>query len=540
MVTHSRFMGQHLSFHDLTTEEGKRQVICDTRLYPGKEAKFSALNCIFKGCILQFLGTMLPPAPGNETPSMHATDFRLLKVCIPPSGGGPTAIAKILRAVNEEILPLEEACAALSCTPDDVHHTLGLMKAVDDDPEGKSARFELKEALLFRSRILCGLPATKPPGRLRPAQHTKKDMELLLKQETSTDLYPLHLKPDWGSETAAGAAIKEEDVGGEVVAPAEAAPPPPPLPPHPLDNLPGNLAAPRSPVDYGERRAPGASLPLPPRPERSRELYAATKKAPQIQWFLGALGRLLETLHGDDDIPTTTTTTTTIADVGGGRGDLALSIASAFPAVHVLVVDTNRPSLEAGEARAKELGLDRNTTFICGDALEGIGGEGGGSVLQSALSSARVFVGLHTCGGLTDLAMALAHRARASFLLVPCCYTKHGGLPGACVGGGLGGGVAPTSVAGTPEWEEGGHALLSRLAESPDARVAGRAARVINSRRAVAWEMGVKGGGPHPGGVMEGAGPFKVHLVEGFSQLASMKNVALIGCSAAHSGHLLA
>jgi hypothetical protein len=205
-----------------------------------------------------------------------------------------------------------------------------------------------------------------------------------------------------------------------------------------------------------------------------------------------------------------------IVDVGGGRGDLAVSIASRFPHIMVTVIDKNEPSLTAGESWAKELGLI-NIRFLCGDAQSqgpmGDTKEGTDPSIRicKALNEAQVFVGLHCCGGLTDLALQLAMRVGAAFLLVPCCYTKHGNLTRLC--------NEEREITGEEivVVEKGSWQLLCRLAESPDRGVSSRSARIINSLRLLEAEKKSKS-------------TLSVELLEAFSDVVSAKNIALVGC----------
>ena len=155
-----------------------------------------------------------------------------------------------------------------------------------------------------------------------------------------------------------------------------------------------------------------------------REAYVRDKKGPQVRWMVTAIQRLIR-----DDAPpegcegATTLNPVHIVDVGGGRGDLAIAVAGAFPAWRVTVVDINATSLAAGSARAAAEGL-QNIRFIrCG--VEDV---------MTALSTCdtrdkwprpSACVGLHACGALSDAIIALAVETRCHFLVVPCCFTKH-------------------------------------------------------------------------------------------------------------------
>ncbi|KAJ4458272.1 putative Nucleic acid-binding; OB-fold [Paratrimastix pyriformis] len=164
----------------------------------------------------------------------------------------------------------------------------------------------------------------------------------------------------------------------------------------------------------------GAVDPLLNLPEQSgdRVNYIDSKKRPQIAWMLGQLKDLLASLPP--------TPPPHLFDIGGGRGDLALVIATSLPQLAMTVVDTNEPSLAAGRARAVQLGLG-NIEFVSGSLADP-------PVQQSILGCARpVMVGLHACGGLSDLILDTAARAGASVLLCTCCFASHPDLLDGCL-----------------------------------------------------------------------------------------------------------
>ena len=103
-------------------------------------------------------------------------------------------------------------------------------------------------------------------------------------------------------------------------------------------------------------------------------------------------------------------------DVGGGRGDLALSIAKAFPEMQVLSIDLNSQSLAAAQERATELGLG-NIRFIRANFRD--------LDLTTEAEALDLAVALHACGGLSDAVIDFCLRHRLSFLVAPCCFLKH-------------------------------------------------------------------------------------------------------------------
>ena len=130
-----------------------------------------------------------------------------------------------------------------------------------------------------------------------------------------------------------------------------------------------------------------------------------------------------------------------LVDVGGGRGDLSNAVAAYFAqpcvrrrfSVHVTVVDSNGPSLEAGRDRAAAAGLSPLMSFVLCDLSDkaqtaGLIASGGAGGLSSSSSFDLVF-GLHCCGGLAEAAVELAVRSRArAFCVSTCCFRSYPSL----------------------------------------------------------------------------------------------------------------
>jgi hypothetical protein len=110
-----------------------------------------------------------------------------------------------------------------------------------------------------------------------------------------------------------------------------------------------------------------------------------------------------------------------LVDFGAGTGNLALPLAWALPACHVIAVDAKAQSIERLAARIDEAGL-RNCEALIGD----IGRYDG---------ACDVALGLHVCGTGTDLVLALAAQRRVPFLVSPCCIGKVNLAGGAQVAG---------------------------------------------------------------------------------------------------------
>lgn len=242
-------------------------------------------------------------------------------------------------------------------------------------------------------------------------------------------------------------------------------------------------------VPIEHRCIPVNILPLPIHlsddDEESRRLqYLRRKKHPQITWMVERLRLLLA-----DNTPRK------IVDAGGGRGDLARAVAQAFPSSTVTVVDFNASSLEAGRKWCIDV---PNMTFIEADFR----------TIEPDVEVDLV-IGLHTCGGLSDLvksakrfqvttdlclpldfpsqALQYADSCEADFCICPCCYTKIVG--GYCAG-------------------------LHRLAEldAGSQVLPHRARHVINSMRLRTLDQ-----------------RYKTASLEEFDRACSMRNMVLVG-----------
>jgi hypothetical protein len=177
--------------------------------------------------------------------------------------------------------------------------------------------------------------------------------------------------------------------------------------------------------------------------------YYHGRKQPQVKWMVDRLKGLLSTQS----------TYKHILDVGGGRGDLATTIAMEFPNALVTVIDRNAQSLQAGrEYSQKVLGPDGNIRFVQSDF----------SSYKDATVDA--VVALHACGDLTDAVLEYVRVEQLPFLICPCCYNKK-----------LVGSFVPPWHCFTSDGKT--RATLERLAESQVRSVSLRAATLINSMR---------------------------------------------------------
>ncbi|KAF4652572.1 hypothetical protein FOZ61_009583 [Perkinsus olseni] len=107
-----------------------------------------------------------------------------------------------------------------------------------------------------------------------------------------------------------------------------------------------------------------------------------------------------------------------IVDLGGGRGDLALTIAHEFPTSDVRVLDIKEISVKQALYRAEKLGLSHRVHGTVCDL----------SQYDVSALGFDVAVGLHCCAGLSDVAIDLCERnARhrpTTLIACTCCFGK--------------------------------------------------------------------------------------------------------------------
>ena len=144
----------------------------------------------------------------------------------------------------------------------------------------------------------------------------------------------------------------------------------------------------------------------------TREEYILSKKHPQVRWMTERIQQLRrEPLH--------------ILDVGGGRGDLTLCMAQAFPSCVITIVDKNELSLDAGRHQLETTGIatlvDR-ISFVHADFYDFT--QDLSSHIPATAPPIDLVVALHACGDLSDLALSFAKSLGIPFVICPCCYTK--------------------------------------------------------------------------------------------------------------------
>ena len=387
--------------------------------------------------------TGVPSCDRASELSLYVTELRLLK-CDPVAA----SVSRVVELTLTGMLPRAGAATALCCDLHGVDELVRLTSAarggcsdtssqqnresspVRKKQKQKQHKYDLKQAVLRCARCLQGLPPTRL-ARQRVPRISSVDSALLAQVETATQQ---HCWP-----VSAGAL----DVAGG----------------KPTEAVAAALA---------QQLDPSSSLHDPCacccRGAGSRGEWLHGKKQPQVEWMITELQAMVLTSHAAG------CPVIRIVDVGGGRGDLALCVARTLPSVHVVVVDVNGLSLAAGAARARVSGLT-NVDFVCADA----------SKLATVIASADMLIGLHACGGLTDLLLHMAathapatdsgrRRGASQFLVAPCCFNKH-----------------PHLVSPQCNWARrcsaSERAALFRLAESKERSTSWRAMLIINRLR---------------------------------------------------------
>ena len=213
-----------------------------------------------------------------------------------------------------------------------------------------------------------------------------------------------------------------------------------------------------------------------------------------------------------------------IVDIGGSKGHLAEHLAERFGnRVNVSVVDIEEGRIRAGAARARrraELlsggGTRANLHFVAGDAAE--------LSRDGVLGGIDLVLGLHACGGLSDLIIAHAVAHRAAFAVCTCCFLSNTRLQ-------VPSSRADESTLPRDAWLDDGtsssaeasatlHALLKAAEQQDDPQIAQLGAHSVNAMRAAAakrhWAAG------------NAATPLRVEL-RSFEPKYSPRNFVVVG-----------
>lgn len=448
------------------------QLVLDLRRWGGSSRRFDEFVELMRpGAVVRCAGGLGCDRPGQA--SLYVTSA-LLRAIAFDGGVAPCSIARIARCVDRGDVTTDEAAAALHCDAAAVLELVRLTNEAAEVTEGEedaraAARTRLKRAVAALARSAAGLPPGREPPRRRPPLHSTRDLATLAAAEA--------VAPPFPTAPPLHSAV--------VIAPLL----------HPASCLAFDPSAPCS-------RQTAAV--------RTRGEYLQVKKAPQVAWIVEQLAALLQRLGRPPPYR--------ILDGCGGRGDVAIAAAFAIPGCLVTVVDVNEQALDAGRARAAAAGVAPGAlSFVCADV----------EAWAATGEPCDVIIGLHACGGLTDtLLLAATTRLSCAFLVVPCCYGKHGG-------GGREDWAHPLA---TPLDSDGvlAAAVLCRLAESPDRAISVRAQMAVAALRLAAVQRLVlarHGGGDlrDPAGCPGGAdAAWRLELAT-FDDAASLRNLALIG-----------
>lgn len=98
----------------------------------------------------------------------------------------------------------------------------------------------------------------------------------------------------------------------------------------------------------------------------------------------------------------------TIVDFCSGTGHVGIVLAHALPHCQVILIENKEESLVRAQSRSAELGL-QNIGFIQAN-------------LDYFTGPFQIGVALHACGVATDMVMEHCIKARAAFVISPCCY----------------------------------------------------------------------------------------------------------------------
>jgi hypothetical protein len=219
------------------------------------------------------------------------------------------------------------------------------------------------------------------------------------------------------------------------------------------------------------------------------------------------------------------------------KGFLAQHLADHFGRrVNVSVVDIEPKRVANGAARAARRGVRRSTADAPANNLHFVAGDAAALSARGVLPDADLVLGLHACGGLSDLIIAHAVTHGAAFAVCPCCYLTNRALDVPCAPLADAHGTR-TGTLSRDEWLVAGvddgaatrfsHAALRTLLraaeQNDDPSTAELGARSVNALRAAAAQRHWAHGRPH------GATPKLSVELRAFDARYSAKNCVLVG-----------
>lgn len=472
------------------------QLVLQRGRLAGDDSRFKAFSALLApGATVAAVGLPACDRPGGL--SLYATQLSLLRC-----DATAASVTRIVELAANDALSHAEACVALSCQPAALTELVTLrdhslqagvepQQSTDEPPKAKKQRkYVYKQAIQRTARCLQGLPPERE-ARQRAPKLSKADAAIL-------DAVEARVRSRWAVQPGGASSSAPEHVCARVSAAVAA-----------------------QLQDDQSLRDPSACCCRGP---GSRADYFHGKKKPQVEWLLKEICAMVEALPGSAEAAAGRSEDdggnrgARILDVGGGRGDLALCVAAALPNCTVTVVDTNGKSIADGAARATATSLT-NIEFICGDASQ-----------ERPGPPPDIIIGLHACGGLTDVILQLAtvphvaSRRFPSFLVVPCCFNKHLQLVSQHCNWAVqseNGALAQADVES-----------LVRLAESKERSTSHRAMLLINSLRlqAVDQQRVAQQHSGRQGAANGDEGAADLRLME-FSEEFSLRNMVLAGDS---------
>ncbi|XP_032812332.2 glutathione S-transferase C-terminal domain-containing protein isoform X1 [Petromyzon marinus] len=141
---------------------------------------------------------------------------------------------------------------------------------------------------------------------------------------------------------------------------------------------------------------PWGDYPAAVNPEEGQLSEArALRKRQQLENLVGCVRSLAQPSH-------------VIVDFCSGGGHLGIVLAYLLPQCQVVLVENKEQSLERAQSRCRGLGLSNVSLYQCN--------------LDYYQGAFDIGVALHACGVATDMVLERCVRARAAFVVSPCCY----------------------------------------------------------------------------------------------------------------------